>query len=209
MSDKQYIHTGDSNNGLPVNAYVFLPLSELQLRLTGDPQSRKEAYIKDWLTFCAHRVSSIVTIINSGNYIPKPTIPNWKALKDTFDGSHLETRNNLGQPTKGAAKFLGDLLQPTPEVDTVKDIPLLIFRKWCREYYDSKICCVTITNNSASCRRSRGLDRQAFVVGQSTLLESADSLGCSAAELSAYSDIHLRYASRSLRERVAGDTGAG
>lgn len=183
MSDKLYIHTGDSNSGLPVNAYVFLPLSELQLRLTGDPQSRKEAYIKDWLTFCANRKSSIVPIPDSKNYIPTDSIAKWKDDKGTFDGSHLETRNNLGEYTKGgAAKFLADLLNPTPNLDTVKDIPLLIFRKWCREYHDSRIC--RVTNSSPSCRTSRGLDRQAFVVRQSTVLESAATFGCSAAELS-------------------------
>lgn len=66
---------------------------------------------------------------NARDYIPVPT----DKLKEVFDGSHLETRNNVGEYKKGR-DFLKHLLEPISNQDSVKDVPLLIFKKWCRKY---------------------------------------------------------------------------
>ena len=77
---------------------MIVPVEQLRLRLCGTKKQREEAYILDWLTFCAHWGSIPLWLEKHKQYqhSPLPIPTNYEELKGELDGNYLAARDTAG-----------------------------------------------------------------------------------------------------------------
>ena len=131
-----YTGPGGPNSAVYQIKDTFIPFDELRKRLCGTPDERREAYTRDWLTYCANIPSTSTTQKNQVKQIVPQDNGIMIALKLSFDGRHLLTRDSKGNYDAGASgKLLGQLLDPGLEAtEAVANLSRFIFKRWCRKY---------------------------------------------------------------------------
>ena len=136
MSDtaRKFIFTGSPDTIIApyIRKNLFIPVEQLRIRLCGTKKEREQAYMMDWLTFCAPGKPVHLLKGNVSNL--KAALPsNYGTLDMKNTPSMLYARDTAGGLSlKDSANFIATLLEPNDDIDW-ENLPQFIFKRWCRE----------------------------------------------------------------------------